>query len=566
MTTNAAHVGRSPTVLVFGRGASKVAVVSTIEARVKGCHSPIDHRLSYCGPVTFDDDTARHMADTVLPLVDRVIEPLGLGQRAYELSVANVGAASIHDVGMCVSGFSVDLPVLLAILSVAMALPNPQDTLSTGHIASVSGEIRPVRSLAQKLEVATQTPDIQSVILPALTTDVSMLHLSPREQKHVGDAVIQAAQSLRIVEVVTIDQVLPVVWPQEAVVLSSLRTGFFETGSPSDSSDDPIGRAVGFLKNDNEGRFWSAMQRQILTGYASDAHRLMEARIQYHISREQYPPDLGRRLRLLIQSLPPAVRRVRTVYPLAPLEQCIRLGQFIGSGDDSGIEDFRELINTVSGGTAHSLRSTHDPSVAAAADPPPITEQAGIESILSEISDETLSTTIGLPIDNARARYVLDKVIVDSYEEFLDVIDAFYRHLLLHLDTVPAMAGDIEVADEASALVKRAFDDKGGLEAAAAEAINGIHGGLRFILDVMTEQFKSDKQAKHVDRILHHAIDLLDWDDRVQLMAALMARIGPLLPESLRDLPPQRFARKVDAIAKAYVRSIDRVKQLLQTL
>ena len=82
----------------------------------------------------------------------------------------------------------------------------------------------------------------------------------------------------------------------------------------------------------------------------------------------------------------------------------------------------------------------------------------------------------------------------------------------------------------------------------------------------MTERYKAEQQASHTTGILREALDSLDWDASVAFMAAFLDRIGPHLPAELRSQPPQRFARHYEEIVKAYVRSLDSVRQVLRAL
>ncbi len=192
--------------------------------------------------------------------------------------------------------------------------------------------------------------------------------------------------------------------------------------------------------------------------------------------------------------------------------------------------------------------------------------EAALDAVLSEISAETLAQKIGMPIDAARAAYALETVTVESNQAFNDTIAAFHLHVLRHTSASPAPVDSEAIADEALSLLGRAFINKGGENAARAEARFGVHGGLRLVLNVMTEQMKTEQQAKRVSRVLRDAVDPLDWDDRVAFMAALLERIGSQLPPELRNRSPRVYARQYDVIVQAYVNSLDRVKELFRTL
>jgi len=189
-----------------------------------------------------------------------------------------------------------------------------------------------------------------------------------------------------------------------------------------------------------------------------------------------------------------------------------------------------------------------------------------LQSILSEISAETLTNLIGQPIDTARAAYIMDSVTVDSYEEFNDTIASFYFHLVRHIRKLPDPVDSNAAGPEAFALLERTFSKKGGLQGALAEARNAINGGLRFILDMVTEQFKREEQEKHVNRVLKSALDPLDWKSKVDLTGALMKRLEPHLGPEISSQPPERFAVHYEVIIRTYLESMERVNSVFRSL
>ena len=50
------------------------------------------------------------------------------------------------------------------------------------------------------------------------------------------------------------------------------------------------------------------------------------------------------------------------------------------------------------------------------------------------------------------------------------------------------------------------------------------------------------------------------------LMRALLARLAPHLPPDIVDQPPERYANHFEAVARAYVDSMERVNQLMRAL
>lgn len=547
--------GRARTVLVFGE--NKTAVLSTVIARI--CRVGRGRPVKFTGSVLFDVATAGRIRQVVVPLVDRILAGLGLSRSGFEIAIANIAGASVADLTARVSGFSADVPVLLSLLSASLQMPVPQDLVSTGHVASPDGDIRAVRAIPAKLAAARADGSIRRFVHPPLDRDTSLEVLSPHECEQATKALAGSPDRLQTVRVEDVAELVQATFDDEVAVLASLRQDFFEPVSPHVSNSDPVGRVVRHLNTENEDRFWPALERQLLAGQRKRARSLLRARIAFHLRHRTYPEGCGLRLLQLVQSLPPAIRRLRRLFPLLPMRSCIEIGQQATERDQ---DDVRCLIDASSG---RNLRPKVVAGSSTCKSDSGGADGAALDAVLSEIDTTNLAHSTGLPIDSARARYILDAVTVASYEEFLDCISAFHLHLLRHVRRV-ATSEHTEAFDaEAVALLERAFARRGGLEAAIVEAQEGPKGGMRLILDILTEQFKTEEKAKHVSRVLKEALDPLDWPARVRLMAALLQRLGPALPHDLRSAPPERFARRWEELVQAYVDSLDQIQQVLRT-
>ena len=550
--------GRARTILVFGEGDTASAVVSSVIARLHRGTSR--SRLVFTGSVGFNSETIRHLNETVVPVADRINEHLGITRRTYEISLVNAAVASVVDLGLTVSGFSADVPVLLAILSSSLRIPLPQDTVTTGHIASPDGDIRSVRSIAVKLAAAEKDPSIRVFVYPSSKADISLTTLCAGDQQGIEKAVDGVDDRLRVTDVSDIGELLRETLNERTIVLGSLRTGFWGTNQGPCEAAGPVDDAVSFLTDKNGARFWSNLESCLFLGQSRLARELLATLVRYHIKERAYPGDFGQRLHQLVQSLPPATRRLKTSYPLVSTDLCVHVSRFAGERDHEDVHRLFAATTGGSGGGRSVFKADAETGRSGPAD-----AVAALDAVVAEISADALALKIGRAIDEARAAYIMDSVTVDSHETFLDSITAFYHALLRHVGTVSASLDEQMVAAEALALVDRAFAKKGGSEAALAEANFGVNGGMRLVLDVMTEQYKAERQMAHVNRILKEAIDPLDWNSRVVFMSVLLQRIGGHLPEEIRDAPPQRFARQYETVVRAYVRSLDQVATLLRT-
>ena len=539
--------GKARAVLVSPAPGQPVAIVTTVWARLlpRG-RGP---RLVTAGSVRFTPETQQHLHDVVLPAVDQITGALGMPQRRFELSIVNLAAASVQDVGLEVDGFSLDTAAALAMLSSTLRLPIRQDVVSTGQIASMAGDIRPVHSLPAKLQAACTTPGIVEFICPALVEDRSLELLTPSLLKEAVDAIATASTWIRVTQIRGLAELLRHATTDEERLHAALAGSYFDR-----IPEGPPTATV--LVDGLEDVFWQYLETHLNAGGTSQVRRLLESRMRHELKRHRYPTGFGSRLMALIQSISPVIRRKRRFFPLLPTTTCFQAGCLARAGDQA---DAAQLLCAATGRLGRAVCIVQDqPSQ------PPVSPRAGhsLDATLDAISAETLAREIGIPADEARAGFVLPGVIIEDYDLFNDTITAFHLALLRHTDGNDA----VPQPDEALSLLERTYADQGGLAAARAEGMYGVEGGMRTILDRSTEQYKMEQRYKRVNRVLKEALDPLDWDRQLEFTKSLLERLRPDLSGKLNDADPRRFVRRRDEIVRAYVQGLDRLQSLMRTL
>jgi hypothetical protein len=557
--TSNSIAGRAKAVFAISvKGETRAALTSVI-ARACG---KADDSIRFSGAASFSSKTRQHIFEVVMPVTKNILHDLRLPETNFEISVVNLDIAAVNDIGLEISGFSADVPVLLAILSASLQIPISDEIVSTGHIASSDGDIRMVRGIPAKLTAVEKAKSIQTFVHPEVDKDTSLDSFTPIEKEKLSIALSKAKSVIKTVGVRDIGDLARAVFPEEKVILASLKMGFFKSSISSPSRETAAGRAVAFFAENNKKRFWEVIERQFIEGRSGDAKESLLAFAEFHIDQKIYPNKMGSQLFNLIQSLPPATLCKKLDFPVLPISNTIELSQL---AHESELGDVLFLFKAATwnktqqrlGANVHKKR------------PKDINIDDGNDkllSILTEIDADTLAALIGLPIDNARAVYVMDSIKVESNEEFTDLIASFYIHLLRHTRKVLDPVDMKAAGTEGFALLERAFSKKGGLPGALAEARNATNGGLRYIFDLMTEQFKHEQLEKHVNFVLKSELDPLDWDGKVTLMGALLASLKAHLPPEIVSQPPERYAGHYDNIVRAYVESMDQVKLLFRTI
>ena len=172
MTANTKVIGRTKTALLL-QGDDQHAVISAIIVR----RVTQKRRLCFSGKVEFSRSVKNHIKKVILPIIDSILRRLGLPKKNFEISAVNLGAASALDIGVTVSGFSTDVPLFIAMLSQALQIPVSEDFVSTGHIASVEGDISAVRGISAKEKAAQNDDSVKHFLCPNLENDESLKSL-----------------------------------------------------------------------------------------------------------------------------------------------------------------------------------------------------------------------------------------------------------------------------------------------------------------------------------------------------------------------------------------------------
>jgi hypothetical protein len=550
-------IGRAKTTLVFGAHEDATAVVGTILARVS---ETTPTRVTARGTVKFDAGLLEHVERQIIPMIDRIARALlpHYEPRCVELSAVNLAAASWWDRGIEIAGFSADAAIFLVILSAVLGVPLPQDIVVTGHLSSDQGDINAVRNLAKKLSAAASDSSVRRFLLPSLKTDHSLQRLAPSEEDQAIEAVIRARRDFCVVEVADVAQLVREVVDEESVILASLKSSFFQQPERHAGASAPIDQIIHFLTADLEPRFWRLIETLLFQSERDRLHLLLDSRIRYELTRGHYPTEFGRKLHRIMRSLPPALRRKEGLFPLLPADLCLALCR-LGNSED--LDDIHEFLQACAG----KSRSAERGSIASDAVPPADADRR-VAAVLEEISADSLAAKIGRPVDTARAVFPLDNILCASCEEFWETATAFYVTVLRHTGSEFASTDSPVIQAECRGLVERTFAREGGAAAALQEARYGVHGGLSFILNQLTLQFKKEREQDYVMLVLAEAFDAQDWPAAVRFMEALIKHIRPYLSADIALDSPAQLVPRCDEILLSYVRSRDRMTQLVRSL
>jgi len=528
------HASRVKTVLVVQDGSEDIAIVTDLIVSVTS--GGASSRLEFTGPAQFNSQTIEHIRDTVLTIADRLVSNLGLDESTYAISVANLGIASVSDLGIQVAGFSADCAILLGMISASLDIRIPDDLVVTAHLASKDGHIGPVRSLRSKLLAAAEHKSIHRFIYGSLDGDGSLNKLAPTEIKDAITGLTSVRDRLRTTPITTITELIGIAFNDEEVVRASLTGGFWGMPPPPDDSASHLQQCTSFFLKHLEDRHWVVLEELLRDGRTERAETLVRARVAHATRTRTYPPQFGQRLIALLSSLPPGLRRLNITKPLLSAEDARLLSSIANPSEFDDLPHLFEATSTQSFSTTPNLgrSSTHQRDKR--------TDCEVLDAILRETDTVLVAERIHVPIDNARGSYRLDKSVVSNYDEFLAVVTSYYNHVMRRLGIICGSTNSSDVTSEAIDKVSEAYRGDGGFSAAVNQGIVGTDGGMLTVLDRITDFFKRDTEQKYINGVFKRAIDSRVLAERVNIVKAILARLASILPEEYGEEDPTAYA------------------------
>jgi hypothetical protein len=534
-------IGRTKTAIVPQTPGERIAIITEIHVQTAPAESK--KRLEVRGPVKLDDKALHHVNTVILPIVDQISGPFGLPPKNLIISISNVGVSATIGVGLDISGFSADLPLFLAMLSATLQVGLKQDIISTGHIASLAGDVAPVLDIPSKMEAADASREVMEFVYPDIEKDQSATLLIPEKYIEAKKSIYRHKGRIKLTAIEDILDAMKAFFSEEAIVLASLELGFFNKEPDINDLNSPVNRCVLFLLDNNEKRFWDAVIAFLQQHEAVKAKSIIKSFVDFHLRRKRYPEGFGEKLYRLTMSLPVLARRLNGLFPVVPIEMCIALSQYAQAADHVDVQILYKL--TSADEFVKKLDSAGDGQTVAIAEDH---EGQLLRKILFEMSDLNLTQKIGKPLDEARANYPTKPITVKDASEFNEAITGFYTHMMRYTQSPKGHASWDAAAAEAIDIIKEAFRVRGGYEAALAEGKSGIKGGLRFIFDIMTDHEKSVKNAKYGNMVLKEAIDPLNWDAKVKLSGYILHHYGRYLPDAFRTTEPGQIAHHLEEV------------------
>ena len=190
-----------------------------------------------------------------------------------------------------------------------------------------------------------------------------------------------------------------------------------------------------------------------------------------------------------------------------------------------------------------------------------------LENLLSAMDELVIARNVGMPHDEARMNYSLDKNTVKSFDEFSDVIADYCNYHVSRCVLHGGFLSRTEAAGKAKEILEQQYRRQGGnIMSAYTAARDGIEGGLRTIIDRISEQLKEESVEHYIRDAFDKFVDPASFKQKVDIIRQLFARFGHHLSSSIRLDQPERYASNFEELIRAYVESLRKTSSIFRRL
>ncbi len=188
-----------------------------------------------------------------------------------------------------------------------------------------------------------------------------------------------------------------------------------------------------------------------------------------------------------------------------------------------------------------------------------------IDSLFAALSENEIARNVGIPHDEARANYALRKNTVNDFDEFDDLIAKYYSYHITQCVIPGGRLAHFEAAGRASEILEREYKRQGGnLMSAYKDAHDGTNGGMRIILDIITEKLKEESVERYIRHAFNRHVDPTSWDQKVEIIRQFIDRNRHILGSSIDAAHPERYAQNYDELIKAFMDALKRSSKIFR--
>lgn len=185
-----------------------------------------------------------------------------------------------------------------------------------------------------------------------------------------------------------------------------------------------------------------------------------------------------------------------------------------------------------------------------------------IHQLLAALDERRIAQQVGIPHDEARMSFRLERNTVRDWDEFEAIIGAYYTHHSSRCVAVGSRMAPQDARTEAKELLEREYRRQTGgmgrqdglIVAAFNAAHDGTDGGLRKILDIIADALRQKAVANYIRDAFDRFVRPTAWSEKVEIIDQLLQlNVVPPDPSIDREAP-ERYAHDYTELVNACAR------------
>jgi len=190
-----------------------------------------------------------------------------------------------------------------------------------------------------------------------------------------------------------------------------------------------------------------------------------------------------------------------------------------------------------------------------------------INGLLAVLDERHIAQVVTIPIDETRNRYPLSSNTANDFHEFDSIITDFYNYLFANSVSQGGSLPASVASSRAKEIIEREYRKKNGdIVMAYNDGHDGTNGGMRVVLDTITEGVKAEVVENHIRNAFDRHVAPNDWLRKVELIRQFISQCGPYLSSSMQTDQPERYAGNYSELIRNYVNALQRTSSIFRRL
>ena len=192
---------------------------------------------------------------------------------------------------------------------------------------------------------------------------------------------------------------------------------------------------------------------------------------------------------------------------------------------------------------------------------------AAIDSLLTALNERQIAQQVAIGHDEARMNYRLSSNMVSNFDEFSNILADYYNQHFTRCVSGGGSLSRAEAAGRAKELLEREYRrSRGDIVTAFNDAHDGTNGGMRVVLDKLSEAIKAESVERYIREIFDRYVAPNAWEDKVEIIRQFISSCGNYLASSIRADQPERYAQNFQELIRSYVESLQNTSSIFRRL